>query len=158
MRTRPSQRAGFTLIELAIVVFIVGLIVAVATPRMTKTLADRNARNARDAFAWNANRARARAIQTGNTFLYVVNPSNERAWIYKRNPTTGDTLAVVDFLSEFDARVSTNSNNTFTLCYGPRGYAYDCTGAGTNTFEVTFTTGGYSATARVKPLGQVDRL
>jgi len=158
MQTRQSLRAGFTLIELAVTVFITGLIIAIATPRMSHTLALRNARNARDAFAWNASRARARAIQTGDTYLYVVNPSNERAWIYKRNPAAGDTLVALNFSTQFDALVSTSSNSTFTICYGPRGYAYDCTGGGTNTIDVTFATGAYTSTARIKPLGQVERL
>lgn len=131
---------------------------AIAAPRVGKTLQEHYARNARDAFAWTANRARARAIQTGETFLMVASPSNEKVFVYKRNPATGDTLLALNFSTQFNADISTSSNNTFTVCYGPRGYAYDCTGSGTNTLDVTFTHGVYSAKARVKPLGQVERL
>lgn len=157
-RTEQSRRDGFTIIELAVVIFIAGLIMAIALPRLSRTVEERYARNARDAFAWTASRARARAIQTGNTVLYVVNPSNEKVWVYKRNPSAGDTLVALNFTTQFQATVSTASNNTLTICYSPRGYAYDCTGSGTNTVDVTFTHGPYTAVARIKPLGQVERL
>ncbi|HEX6559196.1 MAG TPA: GspH/FimT family pseudopilin [Longimicrobiales bacterium] len=159
MRTRQSLKPGFTLIELAVVVFIAGLIIAIAVPRMSHTIQEHYARNARDAFTWTANRARSRAIQTGSTVLLVLNPSNERAWVYKRNPTvTSDTIVSLNFSTQFQSQVSTASNNVLTICYSPRGYAYDCTGGGTNTVEVTFTHGVYTSKARVKPLGQVERL
>lgn len=158
MRTEQSLRDGFTLIELAVVIFIAGLIIAIALPRMSDDVASRYARNARDAFAWTANRARARAIQTGKTILLVANPSNEKTWVYTRNPSAGDTLVVIDFTTQFQSTFATPSNNVLTVCYSPRGYAYDCTGSGTNTVDVTFTHGVYTAKARVKPLGQVERL
>lgn len=160
MRTNLVLRAGFTLIELMVVIFIAGLIIAIAQPRVSQTLQQRYARNSRDAFAWAASRARARAIQTGATQLLVINPTTERAAVHRRNPTSAaDTLMTIDFTnSEFNSTVATPSNAVLTVCYSPRGYAYAATGCNSTTVDVTFTHGVYTASARVKPLGQVERL
>lgn len=160
MRVRPRLQAGFTLIEIAVVLFIAGLVIAIGMPSVTQSMQQRYARNARDAFVWNANRARARAVQTGRTVLLQVNPGTERAWIVRRNPTAAsDTLLTIDFEDEFQSTISTTANTTMTICYSPRGYAYQCDASSpTGTVDVTFTHGVYTAQARVKLLGQVQRL
>lgn len=160
MRTHLKLRAGFTLIELMVVIFIAGLIMAIATPRVSQTLQQRYARNSRDAYAWAASRARARAIQTGTTQLLVIDPATEKATVHRRNPTSAaDTLMTIDFTnSEYNSTVTTPSNTTLTVCYSPRGYAFTGTGCNNSTVDVTFTHGVYTAQARVKVLGQVERL
>jgi prepilin-type N-terminal cleavage/methylation domain-containing protein len=154
-----TRRAGLTLIELMVVIMIVGIMMGVAVPSLQKTRAQRMARNARDVFIWNANRARSRAIETGNTYLYVLDPSTNKAWIYKQNPSaSSDTLLTINFQTEYEATTSTPTNSTIALCYNPRGYAFSCSAnSPSSNIEVTFTHASYTAKARVKPMGQMDR-
>lgn len=153
------RRAGFTILELMIVMIIAGVIATIAIPRMGSVQARQSAQNARDAFVWMGTRARARAIERGTTQLLKIDPASDRAWIIKRNPTSAaDTAQVVDFQGEFDATVSTSTGSVVTICYNTRGYAWACDAASPTTdVIVSFETGRETATARVRPLGQIER-
>ena len=82
-----GARPGFSLVEMGVVLFIAGIIIAWTIPGFTRMQRNRVAQNARDSFVWLANRARARAVETGTTQLLEIDPANSRAWIVKRNPT-----------------------------------------------------------------------
>ena len=131
-----------------------------AIPSFTRLMNDRNAQNARDALVWMANRARARAVERGNVQLFEISPARNAAWIVRRNGTTAaDTLQVVRFGTEHKATITTSTANTITVCFSPRGYAFRCTAnSPAANVEATLTHAGKSARARIKPLGQVERL
>ena len=155
-----SRRGGFTIIELVIVIVIAGIMMGYAIPRFQRTRAERTARNARDVFVWNANRARAKAIQSGTTYLFEVDPATERAWVVKRNATmASDTLLTINFESEYESEMSTAANSLITVCFNSRGYAFNCSGnSPTANVDVTFTHASYTSIARLKPMGQASRL
>jgi prepilin-type N-terminal cleavage/methylation domain-containing protein len=159
-RAFQGNRPGFSAIELVIVLVIGGILAAYAIPGFSGLQRNRAAQNARDSFVWLANRARARAIETGTTQLLEINPITDRAWIVKRNPTLAtDTLQVVHYPTEYQATVSAGLSTVITLCYNPRGYAWDCAaGSPAADVDITFTNAGRNAIARVKPLGQVERI
>jgi prepilin-type N-terminal cleavage/methylation domain-containing protein len=164
MRNRiGTARGGFTLVELLLVIIIGAVLLSMAIPSFTRVSAGQNARNARDAVVWMGARARSRAIERGQVTLLGIDPANERAWIVFRRTTgsavASDTLEATDFGNAQSVQLSTASNNKITLCYNARGYAFTCTGTspGSNV-DVTFTHAGRSAVARVKPLGQIERL
>lgn len=162
MRTRISTaRAGFTLVELLVVIIIGGVLLGIAIPSFTNLTKGRNAQNARDAVVWLAARARGRAIERGEVHLLEIDPPNERAWVVRRNtgtPLASDTVETVSLADQYATTVSTTANTKITLCYGPRGYAFTCTGSPTSNVDVTFTHIDRTARARVKPLGQIERL
>lgn len=162
-RTRfGSARAGFTLIELLIVIVISGALMMMAIPSFNQVTASRNAQNARDATVWMASRARSRAIERGQTQLLEIDPATERAWIVRRNTGVAvatDTLETTDFSTKWNSQVSTATNARITVCYGPRGYAFSCSAnSPAANVDVTFTHASKTATARIKPLGQIERL
>lgn len=164
--TRLNARAsGFTLIELLLVIVIAAVLMGYAIPQLNRARATQGARNARDVLAWTAQRARARAIQTGQTQLLQINPATERAWVVTRNTT--DTLVTVNFQREHDATMSTAGNALISVCYSPRGYAFKwaqlssgvwtCNVNATDNVDIVFTHAGVQATARLKAAGQVQR-
>ena len=163
MRKRiGSARGGYTLVELLMVIIIGAVLLSMAIPSFTRITAGQNARNARDAVVWMGARARSRAIERGEVVLLEIQPSSERAWIVRRNTGTAlasDTLEKTNFGTEQQVTLSTTSNNKITLCFSPRGYAFTCaTGSPGTNVNVTFSHAGKTAIARVKPLGQIERL
>lgn len=154
------QRGGFTLVELLIVMIIGATLTTMAIPSFTRLMNARNAQNARDRLVWLANRARMRAMERGSVQLLEISPSRNAAWIVRRNGVTAaDTLETVRFTGEYSATVSTSTGNTITVCYSARGYAFSCSGnSPAANVEATLTHAGKTATARIKPLGQVERI
>lgn len=156
-----GSRAGFTVIEIGMVLVIAGILLGLAVPGFQKMQRNRAAQNARDSFVWLSNRARARAIETGTTQLLEINPPTDRAWIVRRGGTlANDTLQMVHYPTEYGSAVTTVANTKITVCYNPRGYAWECSPGNSPTTDVniTFEHAARSAVARVKPLGQVERL
>src|SRR5687768_1292396 len=154
------KRDGFTLVELLIVMIIGGILMSYAVPSFTRMSASQNARNARDRMMWMANRARTIALTRGQVQLFEIDPSTNSAWVVRRNPmTAADTTEVVRFNSEYSATVTTSTGNRITLCFSARGYAFSCSAnsPGGNV-EATITHVEKSATARIKPLGQIERI
>jgi prepilin-type N-terminal cleavage/methylation domain-containing protein len=165
--TRLNTRAsGFTLIELLLVVVIAAVLMGYAVPQLNRARAKQGARNARDAFAWTAQRARVRAVQTGKTQLLHINPTTDRAWIVAKNDAT-DILVTVNFQTEHEATMRTTANALISVCYGPRGYAFkwatydgtnwNCDQAATDNVDIWFSHDRVESRAILKAAGQVQR-
>ena len=155
---RSGQRPGFTAIELVIVMTIAGIIAAFAIPNFNNATQNRMAMNARDSFVWLGNKARGRAIEMGTTWMLEVDPTTERAWIVKRNPTVAaDTIQIVDYTTEYASTISTNANVKVSVCYNSRGYAWPC-GAANPPVDITFSHARRNSIVRVKALGGMQRL
>ena len=159
-----ARRDGFTMLELAIVLTIAGILAGFAVPSFTTMRRNKAAQNARDAFVWMSARAKATAIERGTTYLLEIDPATDRGWIVLRR-TSGpalpaDTLQTVNYTGEFEAAISTATNTKITLCYNTRGYAWPCsvTNSPMVNTDITFSHGDQIALARVKVLGQVERL
>jgi type II secretory pathway pseudopilin PulG len=148
----PRRIAGFTGIEMLIVVIIAGVLLAMALPALGRARARQGVLNARDALVTLAARARAVAIEKGDAASLRVDAITDRAWIEH----AGSTIDAVDYSGEFDADVQIASGSG-ALCvrYNPRGLGISCGPALPDT--VTFTRGSHSARAVVQFLGQVSK-
>lgn len=157
-----TPRAGFTLVELLIVMTIGAALMSIAIPSFTRLTTARGAQNARDAVVWMGSRARSRAIERGQAQLLEIDPATDRVWIVRRNTgaaLASDTLETVNFPGVHNATISTAANTRITVCYSPRGYAFSCSAnSPAANVDVTFTTADKTAVARVKVLGQIERL
>jgi prepilin-type N-terminal cleavage/methylation domain-containing protein len=151
------SRPGFTLIELLMVLLIGVIMMSFAVPSFTRMTQSKSAQSARDNLSWMAMRTRARAIERGQVWLLEIDPVLNRARIRQRGVAI--PMDSVSFASEFKATISTVANTTIVLCYSPRGFAFSChANSPSANVDVTFTHRDQTAVARVKPLGQIDRI
>ena len=149
-----ATRSGYSLVELLTVLALIGILLTFAIPTWTNMTQGKNAQNARDNLVWMGARARAKAIEQGRVWQLEIEPSLERARVRERGAAT--PLDSVTFSTEFQSEISTPSNTPVIICYTPRGYALMSCNA--NPVDVTFTHRDKSAVARVKPLGQIERI
>lgn len=154
MMKPAGTRSGFSLVELLIVLAIGAILMTFAIPGYTRMTQTKNAQNARDNLVWMGARARAKAIERGQVWQLEIDPLLERARVRQRGAAVAQDS--VSFDSEFQSTVSTPDNTTLIICYTPRGFAL--TSCNANNVDVTFTHQDKTAVARVKPLGQIERI
>ena len=80
MQNLRGSRSGYTLVELLIVMLIASILMSMVVPQFTRMMTTRNAQNARDDLVWMAVRAKAKAVERGQTYMLEINPTTERAW------------------------------------------------------------------------------
>ncbi|HEX5829940.1 MAG TPA: prepilin-type N-terminal cleavage/methylation domain-containing protein [Gemmatimonadaceae bacterium] len=127
MRTR---RTGFTLVEILIVITIVGILSAIAMPKITQWRARSRLTSARQVLTASIAMARAAAVQKGftsrlrlgnNEILVEVDTSSvpgvPKLAIIKRVSLLEEYGATVVFVADSDVQ------STMDLYYDPRGFA-----------------------------------
>lgn len=126
MRLVPSRssQAGFTLIEAVIVFVMVGILAALAYPRLTGGTARNSVRSARGHIISLYSKARAAAIETNRATTLNFNAS--QAWITatpRLNPGSGtvDTIGQVENLTgQYGVAVTFTPSGQLTI--DPRGF------------------------------------
>ena len=149
-----QRTAGFTTIEVVMVVIIVGVIAAVAFPRIRGALASQNVRSARAASQTYVATARAAAVQRGCRGTLHMR-SDGRMWVTVCTVTPGvgktlDTLGRVDPLGErYSVAVAPSRDSV----------AFDARGlkSGFERVTVTFTYADLRDSMVVNELGKVVR-
>jgi len=147
MKRRPY---GFTLIELLVAITIVGIMAAMAMPRLKNGMAQESVRNARRAVVSHLSKARGVAATRGcRAVFHIVAGSNPRVWV-TTCPLAGagmDTVgSVSDLADRFGVSVSAVGDS---LTFTPTGL-----GMGTNWMTMRFAKASKSDTLSISPLGQ----
>ena len=134
--TNRSSRAGFTLLELMVVVAIIGIVMSMAAATATQIGARNATQNAASDLSSLLQNARARAEQRGSDVYVLVYPR----WNKKLNVATGGSGAVFVF---------EDGNGDFLTSTGT------CTGAGTTDCGW----GAFNPPTNIKPrTGSTDRI
>ncbi|MGH7483061.1 MAG: pilus assembly FimT family protein [Longimicrobiales bacterium] len=147
-----DRRSGFSLVELLFVVLVASIMIGIIVPSFGQLQARRSAQNARDAFVFLANRARAEALQRGRMVRLRLDAADESAALVVG---VADTIAEpLDFQAAYGVSVAMNGGGDLEICYLPRGFADPSCPA---TEQVaTFTAGSESVAATIRVLGQVE--
>lgn len=107
----PSGRSGFSLVEALIVIVIMGMILVIASPRVSAGLVRVNVGNARSATAALYGKTRIVALQRRKPA--TLNLSGGRAWITVPGAAKVDTVgAVTDLTAEYGVAMVTTANPT----------------------------------------------
>ena len=152
------SKAGFTLIELVIVIVIGSILTGVALSSFQTAQNKFRVRGAKSAYVTMHQRARSRAVEMGETVLFVVNTVGDSVWSLSMG---GGVTDIRRFRTELNVDLQGPS---YFLCMTPRGYAdYSCGSFGqlgfTQTFNDTtrlqFWLNADSTSVLVLPMGQL---
>lgn len=144
------RNRGFTIIEVLIVIGLIGLMAAIALPRIGDALVRQNVQSGRAAVVSTHAKARAVAIQRGVASAFVI--SGNTLLVVSRNPVTGavDTVgAPNDLYDRYGVSVVTTRD---TLRFDPNGIGAD----GGDT-QITVTRGSHTESVDINSVGRVVR-
>ena len=147
-------RAGFTLIEILLVIVLVGIMMTVAIPYLRTSSSKTNVRGAADTISRLYSTARATSIQRGKVAWLVLNhTANTVMVIAKRVNATGiDTIVKPENLNTRYSVTFTDSSDS--LVFTPRGIGANLT---PTTVIITSTTQGIVDTVVIYPTGKIKR-
>ena len=147
------KRSGFSTIELAIVLAIIGIIVLIGFPKIRRTLDKTNVRSARTAVATLVATARAAAIQRGCVGVIHFASTNATVWVTTSCAAKVDTVAGVEKLAtRFNvALVATRDS----LRFDPRGLSMDNLGSSNTIIRLTGSVASSVDSVIVSPMGKV---
>src|SRR5687768_12218936 len=138
-----ANERGFSLIEILTVMIMIGIISALALPRLGNTLAHQDVRGARSYITATHARARASAVARGRRTAFAI--KDGVLGIRSQHPLTGVMElvggAVDTVTTRFGVTVSIDPNTRDTLVFDPRGLGME-----TSTTTIIITKRGFSDT------------
>jgi prepilin-type N-terminal cleavage/methylation domain-containing protein len=142
--SRNSSRAGFTLLEMIVVIVITGVLTAVTILSFSTVQGRLGARSAQNNFLSMHAQARAFAVERGVPVRFVIDAGNDLIRVEWTGPDGVQILNQLDLRQEFAVDVSLVSGattNPAVVCFTPRGIAAPACGTIDRVTRVRFTRG-----------------
>ncbi len=148
------SKAGFTLIEILMVIVLVGIMMTVAIPYLRNSSSKTNVRGAADTIARLYATARATSIQRGKVAWLVLSSAGSTVSVIARkvNATGIDTIIKPQNLNKMYSVTFTES--TDSLVFTPRGIGANLTAT---TVIITSASQGIVDTVVIYPTGMIKR-
>lgn len=151
--------AGFSVLELLIVMVMFGVLLAVAVPNLMRAYGQRLPRLAADRFVAQHMRARSTAVRMGRTAVLRIDATTGNAWVEVEAGASRDTVGGTKSLTD---NGMTMTSDRSLLCYDGRGLPTTrtlndgsvCDAPGGT---LTFTWKSHVATVQITALGKVLR-
>ena len=130
-------------VALVVAAVLLRMVVLAAGPTMDRLSVDA----ARTSFASLAARARARAVERGQTVVLSVDPATDSAWV-----SQGSTvLEAIAFGTA--SGIDVEAPGVMAVCLGPRGFGDLSCASFSGSQTVTFSRGRASKSVTMRPLG-----
>lgn len=150
--TSHMRTAGFTMLELMVVVILIAVLTTLALPKLTTAAQKANIRSTRVELASMVNRARAAAIQRGCVDSLHLNSASAWVTACKVSAATGrDTVGPVDQIGN---RFGVTLGGKTDFGFDPRGLLVGFSG-GTITIAGSGGNAGFSDSVVINNVGKV---
>ncbi len=146
-----NRRSGFSLIELVVVLMVGSVLTSIAITSFHGVSGRFATRGARQTFMGMHARARAQAVEYGQTVRLHLSPDGDSVWLSRG----GEVLEAIDFGEEFNVDIRTSTGLDLKVCMNARGFAETGCNNFTSPVTVTFLLASDTASVRVLTLGQV---
>ncbi len=151
------KNAGFTLLELMIVLTIFGVLVAVMTPTLFDMLRAERTRSAVSQFVGAHSLARATAIRYGRVAELHIDVANARFWVEVDTSLAGGVMDTVRTVRNVGEGGVVMTSNRSLLCFDGRGLATMVGACEAGSALVVFLVAGLADTVTASVLGKIVR-
>ncbi len=157
-KVRLTNRRGFNLIEMIVVMIVVGLVIAISAPRIKDGMAKINVRSAKVSMANYVARTRGSAVARGcRTVLHMTQGTTGRVWITScKTSDVGVTVAVdtVGTVDQVASRYAVNLSSTVdSIAFDRRGISTTFAFSTIKVTDISYAT--IKDSIRVNPIGKV---
>ena len=141
------------MIEVIVVISVGAILLSMALRGFGEASSRMAVENARRNFSALQARARAYAIERGETTELNVDPAEDVAWV----EASAGRIEVVDYDETRNVDVQSETSGVIRLCLSPRGFAETtCNSFGSGTVSLSFVQGAQVAELTILPLGQIE--
>lgn len=149
-------RAGFSLVELLVVMAIIGLLAMIAAPSFSDALHERATSAASDQFVMAHGLARSTALRYGRVSQLHVDGAAARFWIDVDTSGKGER-GLVTYTRSVEREGLTMTSDRALLCFDPRGLSSTAGTCEPGNATLIFAFADKVDTVRITALGKVLR-
>ena len=153
-----TQRRGFTVIEMLMVLTLMAIVAAIGGPKLSAALHRRTSSSAADQFVLTHSLTRATALRYSRVAQLHIDSSTRRFWIDVDTSANGiGQRATIANVRDVSGSGLTMASTRTVLCFDARGLASTSGSCEAPDAEVIFSDGATADTVRATILGKVLR-